>query len=133
MQHDVESGSKKRKRYSELFSILIVEGTSDVVPRFHMVEVNKKKHKEIYKDLKIFEKEDLEIRMDFVHFRSPFIDLKSKSSNYATQENYEESEERKRWEHFCCDCTHERKNVVKFCGKNKKEIAQARFYVIYSR
>ena len=43
-----------------------MRATIDVVPNFHMVEVNKEKHKEIYKDLNMFEKEDLEIRMDFV-------------------------------------------------------------------
>ena len=99
-----------------------------------MVEVNK----EIYKDVKMFEREDLEIRMDFVRFRSPFINLKSKSRNYATQENYEQSEECKRWENFCCDCTPplwgrgEHDNIIKFTGKNKQDIAKARFYVIYS-
>ena len=106
MEHD---GSKKQKRvekeHSESFWMLIVRATSDVVPNFHMVEVNKEEHKEIYEDLKMFEKEDLEIRMDFVRYRSPFINLKSKSRNYATQENYEQSEECKRWENFCCDCT----------------------------
>ena len=114
--------------------MMIVKATSDVVPIFHMVEVNKDKNKEIYKDLQMFEKEDLEIRMDFVHFRSPFVDLKSKSRNYATQENYEQSEECKRWENFCCDCTPrgEHDNIIKFIGKNKQDIAKARFYVIYS-
>jgi len=136
MKHDAESASKKQKRvekeHSESFWILIVQATSDVVPRFHMVEVNKEKHKEIYQDLKMFENEDLEIRMDFVHFRSPFVDLKSKSRNYATQENYEQSEECKRWEKFCCDCTYERENIIKFTGKNKKYISKTRFHIIYS-
>jgi len=144
MQHDApqegplwaESGSKKQKRveneHSESFWMLIVRATSDVVPNFHMVEVNKEEHKEIYEDLKMFEKEDLEIRMDFVRFRSPFINLKSKSRNYATQENYEQSEECKRWENFCCDCTYERENIIKFTAKNQKDIAKARFWVIYS-
>jgi len=136
MQHDAESASKKQKRiekdHSESFWILIVQATSDVVPKFHMVEVNKEKHTEIYQDLKMFEKEDLEIRMDFVHFRSPFVDLKSKSRNYATQEHYEDSEERKRWEFFCSDCTYERENIIKFTAKNKTDIAKPRFYIIYS-
>ena len=131
-----ESGSKKQKRkeneHSECFWMLIVEATSDVVHNFHMVEVNKEKHKEIYKDLKMLEKEDLEIRMDFVHFFSPFVDLKSKSRNYSTQKDYKQSEERKRWENFCYDCTYKRENIIKFTAKNPKDITKARFWVIYS-
>jgi len=132
MQHDSKKQKRVENEHSESFWMLIVEATSDVVPNFHMVEVNKEKHKEIYKDLKMFEKEDLEIRMDFVHFHSPFVCLKSKSRNYSTQKDYEQSEERKRWENFCYDCTYERENIINFTAKNQKDIAKARFWVIYS-
>jgi hypothetical protein len=147
MQHDADRGSKKQKHVEKVqdenFSILVVENVlnvrndvrPDVMPKpiFHVVKVNKEQHKEIYKDLKMFEKEDLEIHMDFIYDLSPFIGLKSKSRNYATQEEYEISDEFERWNKFLYDCTYENKNMIRFSSKNKADVEKTRFYIIYSR
>jgi len=81
MQHDAESSSRKQKRFEEKHNehvwIFIIEATTDASPNFHMVEINKEAHKEIHKDLKRFDRENVEIRMDFCRNLSPFIALKS--------------------------------------------------------
>jgi len=139
----MKSGSKKQKRVKqvndEFFSILIVENTvcaefqmwPDVIPKpkFHMVEVKKEEHEEIYKDLEMFEKEGLELHVDFVHYQSPFVGLKSKSGNYATQEMYEDSDEFIRWEYFVGDYTEENKNMIRFTGYDKGQFGKLRILI----
>jgi len=138
----MKSSSKKQKCNNEYFSVLIVENKvsteflkwPDVIPKpkFHMIKVKKQKHEKIYKDLEMFEREGLEFHVDFVQFQSPFVGLKSKSGNYATQEMYEDSDEFNRWEEFVGDYTKENKNMIRFTGLYKEEMAKARFYMICS-
>lgn len=92
-------------------------------PGFHMVEINKQTHKEIYKDLKNFEQENVQVRMDFYCNKSPFVNLKS--VNCATQEQYTQSNEFERWTDFCYDSTHEGKNIIKFSAEFKETISHA--------
>jgi cAMP phosphodiesterase len=129
MQHDVESNSKKQKRVDqpspENVWMFVTVDTSDDCTRFHMIEINKETHKEIYKDLRRFEREDVEIRIDYTHDISPFIKLKS--GNYATMENYQKSEEWKRWYEFYETIKY--KEGIECSCKNLKEISRARFWV----
>jgi len=131
---NAESTSKKQKRVervsSEYVWIFIIEATTEVAPIFHMIEINKQTHKEIYKDLKNLERENVEIRMDFYRNLSPFVALKS--GNYSTQKHYTESKEYERWVGFCYECTHERTNIIKLSEQSQKSISNARFSVVYS-
>jgi len=104
----------------------VTVATADVYTTFHMIEIDKETHREIYEDLTIFDLEDVEIRMDFHRDISPFTRLKS--GNYATQENYTDSKEWKRWFEFY----EEFKNNtgILFSCKNLKEITSARFWVL---
>jgi len=79
MQHDAWINPKKQKRTEEeagdFVWIFMEKVTRDAEPSFHMVEINKQTHVEIYEDLLRFEQEDVEIRMDFNRDRSPFTKL----------------------------------------------------------
>jgi len=129
MQHDTESNSKKQKRDNQSALqnvwIFVTVSTSDDCTRFHMIEINKQTHEEIYKDLRRFEREDVEFRLDFTHDISPFTKLKS--GNYATMENYQESQEWKRWYNFYEMIKY--KSGIECSCKNLKEISKARFWV----
>jgi len=79
MQHDAWINPKKQKRTEEeagdFVWIFMEKVTRDAEPSFHMVEINKQTHVEIYEDSLRFEQEDVEIRMDFNRDRSPFTKL----------------------------------------------------------
>ena len=130
MQHDTESNSKKQKRVDEAASesvwIFVTKATADVCTTFHMIEINKATHKEIYKDLRRFEREDVEFWMDFHRDISPFAKLKS--GQYATQENYVDSAEWKRWYEFYE--TFQNNAGIEFLRKNLQEISKARFWIL---
>jgi len=130
MKHDGECNSKKQKCFdasdSEKEWIFVTVATADVYTTFHMIEIHKETHREIYEDLTIFDLEDVEIRMDFHRDISPFTKLKS--GNYATQENYTDSKEWKRWFEFY-ETFKNNTGILCSC-KNLKEITSARFWVL---
>jgi predicted phage tail protein len=127
MQHNELNNLEKQKQAnSENFWIFVTKATSDVCTTFYLIEINKQTHKEIYKDLRRFERENVEFCMDFCRDVSPFTKLKS--GNYATQEKYSQSEEWQRWYDFYE--TIKNKKGIEYSCKNLREISKARFWVL---
>ena len=126
MQHDTLSNSKKQEATSKNVWIFVTKATSDVCTTFYLIEINKETHKEIYKDCRRFERENVEFCMNFYTDISPFTELKS--GNYATQEKYLDSEEWKRWYDFYEKLYNTER--IEYSCKNLEKISKARFWVL---